>query len=269
MTINYQDHYDDPALYEYEYRRRRDDVNYYAALASSHLAAGSQVLDLCCGSGRVARAILRRDFHVVGVDRSEAMLARARASVARLPKRCRDHGEFICGDMRDLNLNRKFPLIISAFNSLEHLYSRADIERCLASVKRHLQPRGLFGFDVQMPDLSWLLRDPEKHWARTKFRHPATNQLLVYSTNHVYDPVAQVTSIRFYYEPLEAGPLKETAIVRLNQRKFFPAELRALLHYAGFEVISHDADFDGDDLDEFAESQVLLCRHLQDSTPGS
>ncbi len=259
------EHYIDAELYEHEYRRRREDVNYYTAMASGELPPGSDVLDLCCGSGRITRALLRAGFHVHGLDASEPMLERARLGVSRLPKRCRNNAEFVHGDMKNFDLGKRFPLIISAFNSFEHLYSRQDIEAALACVKQHLEPDGLFAFDVQMPDFAWLLKDPNKRWARTKFRHPITKQRLAYSTNHVYDPMRQIAFIRLYYEPLEDGPLKDTAVVNLSQRKFYPAELAALLHYAGLQVVRHRGDFAGDILDEFAESQVLLCRHAPKS----
>jgi len=265
IRVGSDEHYVDAELYEHEYRRRREDVNYYVAMAAGALAPGSEILDLCCGTGRVTRALLRAGFHVHGVDASEPMLERARLGVSRLPKRFRDNATLSQGDMRDFDLGRTFPLIICAFNSFEHLYSRQDVERTLACIKKHLEPDGLFAFDVQMPDLAWLLKDPGKRWARTKFRHPVTKQQLAYSTNHVYDPVRQIAIIRLYYEPLEDGPLKETAVVNLSQRKFYPAELAALLHYSGFGILRHRGDFGGDILDELAESQVLLCRHATES----
>lgn len=259
------EHYVDADLYEHEYKRRRDDVNYYVAMAAGELPPGAEILDLCCGSGRVTRALLRAGFVVQGLDASAPMLERARRGTAQLPKRFRDKASFVVGDMRNFDLGRQFPLVISAFNSFEHLYSREDIEAALACVRRHLTPDGVFAFDVQMPDLAWLLKDPDKRWARTKFKHPVTKQRLAYSTNHVYDPVRQIAFIRLYYEPLEDGPLEHEMVVNLSQRKFYPAELDALLHYNGFEVLRHRGDFGGDYLDEFAESQVLLCRLAPES----
>ncbi len=162
--------------------------------------------------------------------------------------------------MKDFNLGRRFPMVVMAFNSFEHLYTLPEIESCLRCVHQHLEPGGLFAFDVQLPQLAWLIKDPKKRWARTKFRHPTTRQRLAYSTNHDYDPVTQTAVIRLYYQPLGDGPIKKTEVVHLSQRKFFPAELMALLHYSRFEVIRQYGDFAGDKLDEFAESQVLLCR---------
>ncbi|MEM9074804.1 MAG: class I SAM-dependent methyltransferase, partial [Myxococcota bacterium] len=68
-------HYEDGQYYDQVYRRRRKDVRFYADLAE---ARGGPVLELGCGTGRVTRAIADRGMDVVGVDRMEPMLRRAR-----------------------------------------------------------------------------------------------------------------------------------------------------------------------------------------------
>jgi hypothetical protein len=48
-------------------------------------------------------------------------------------------------------------------------------------------------------------------------------------------------------------------VVKLSQRKFFPAELEALVAHAGFRVTERYGDFSFRPLDVAAESQVLVC----------
>src|SRR6185503_4555883 len=50
-----------------------------------------------------------------------------------------------------------------------------------------------------------------------------------------------------------------TRVVKLSQRKFFPAELEALVAHAGFRVAERYGDFSFRPLDGSAESQVLVC----------
>jgi hypothetical protein len=47
--------------------------------------------------------------------------------------------------------------------------------------------------------------------------------------------------------------------VKLSQRKFFPAELEALLAHGGFRVAERFGDFTGRPLDASAESQVIVA----------
>jgi hypothetical protein len=209
------------------------------------------------------------------VDRSPAMLDRLRDRVARLPGAAASRIEPVAGDLRTFSVGGRFPLAIAAFNVLEHLYTRGEVMACLERIAAHLTPDGAFAFDVQLPDLTWLARDSSRRWARTRFTDPTTGRAMVYSTNHDYDPVSQIVLIRLYYEPADqdagtgidpsgsgrdasaAGPT--VRVVKLSQRKFFPAELEALVAHAGFRVAERYGDFSFRPLDGAAESQVLVC----------
>lgn len=254
-----REHYADAALYDYEYRRRRADVAFYRDLAKQRLSPGDRILELGAGSGRVTVQLARAGFQVVALDASKPMLAKLRSRVAALPNAVARRITVVEGDLRSFELPGKFPLAIAVFNVLEHLYTRVEVDACLRSVARHLSPGGAFAFDVQLPDLAWLLRDPTKRWARTRFTDPTTGRAMFYSTNHDYDPVGQIALIRLYYEPVDGkGPTK---IVKLSQRKFFPAELEALVAHAGLRMVDRYGDFAWRPLDASAESQVLVCEH--------
>jgi SAM-dependent methyltransferase len=280
-----REHYADAALYDYEYRRRRADVTFYRELARRRGA--DRILELGAGSGRVTMPLARDGRSVVALDQSEAMLARLRTRIARLPAPVAKRITPVTGDLRTFSVAGRFPLAIAAFNVLEHLYTRGEVTACLQRIAAHLAPGGVFAFDVQLPDLAWLLRDPTKRWARTRFTDPTTGRAMFYSTNHDYDPVSQIALIRLYYEPAdepgrgspgtprrpgraslapathsvdrERGRRAAVRVVKLSQRKFFPAELEALVAHAGFRVLERYGDFSFRPLDGTAESQVLVC----------
>ena len=249
-----REHYADASLYDYEYRRRRADVTFYRELAKQR---GGPILDLGCGSGRALIPLARDGHRVTGIDQSDSMLAKLRARVADLPPAVRDRIAVAKGELCTFAVEGRFNLVTATFNVLEHLYTRGELAACLARVAAHLSPGGAFAFDVQMPDLAWLIRDPAKRWAKTRFTDPSTKRAMYYSTNHDYDPVGQIATIRLYYEPVDGrGPTK---IVKLSQRKYFPAELEALVAHAGFRVVERYGDFAWKPLDGYAESQVLIC----------
>jgi len=252
-----REHYSDAALYDYEYRRRRADVVFYRELAKKRLGESGRILELGAGSGRVTIALARAGYEVTAVDASKPMLDKLRSRVAALPGSVARRITIVEGDLRDFDVGKTFPLAVAVFNVLEHLYTRVEVDACLRCVERHLAPGGAFAFDVQLPDLAWLIRDPAKRWAKTRFTDPTTGRAMFYSTNHDYDPVGQIALIRLYYEPVDGkGP---TRIVKLSQRKFFPAELEALIAHAGLRVVERYGDFAWRPLDGTAESQVLVC----------
>ena len=63
----------------------------------------------------------------------------------------------------------------------------------------------------------------------------------------------------FQYDRTEDGEGPEEVAVQLSHRCFFPAELEALLHYNGFEVLARYGDFEQGELRGDSESQVLVC----------
>src|SRR5262249_7821642 len=106
--------------------------------------AGTRVLDLGCGTGSHALPLAARGYHVVGVDRSSAMLARARDKAAR---RGLDIS-FQQGDIRAVSLEERFDCVLLMFAVLGYQVEDADIEQTLACARCHLRPHGLLIFDV-------------------------------------------------------------------------------------------------------------------------
>jgi SAM-dependent methyltransferase len=252
------EHYVDAELYDFEYRRRRADVNHYRRLAAEHAPDGGAVLELGCGTGRILHALARDGHRAVGIDLSQSMLVRAAQRADKLPRAARERVRLVRADLRRFALGERFPLVICPFNALQHMYSRLDVEEALAAIKAHVAPGGRFAFDVLFPELGWLTRDPSRRWARTRFTHPGNGRRYEYSTSQSYDPIAQILHVRLHYRPLD-GKGREK-IVRLAHRQFFPQELSTLLAHAGFRVEERWGGFSGEPFDGDSDSQVLVCR---------
>jgi SAM-dependent methyltransferase len=133
--------YDDPALYDLENLWGPDD-DFYRSLALRH---GGPVLDLACGTGRLAMALAAAGLSVTGLDQSSLMLARARLQ---------DEAgtvSWIEGDFRHARLGRSFRLILMTGHAFQHCLTDDDQAAALATVAAHLAPDGIFAFDVLNP----------------------------------------------------------------------------------------------------------------------
>ncbi len=133
-----REHYADAALYDYEYRRRRADVTFYRNLARERDAR--HILELGAGSGRVTLPLARDGHRVVALDQAPAMLAKLRERVAAAPAAVAERITVARGDLRGFDVHGEFPLVIAAFNVLEHLYTRGEVDACLRCVADHLAP---------------------------------------------------------------------------------------------------------------------------------
>lgn len=267
MTLDFDlhagttDFYADPVYYDHEFRNRRADVDWYV---EQYLETEGPVLELAIGSGRIALKAVREGATVYGLDLSATMLERAAERRARLPKARRSHLQLARADMRDFAFGRTFGLVSCPFNAFMHLYTRQDAERCLAAARRALAPDGLFIVDVLMPDLDYFQRSPYKRFEGVTFTHPTLGTRYTYSEQSAWDPVSQINQMWFHYDKADAdGPGPEHYVVQLSHRYYYPQELQALLHYAGFEVLYALGDFDGGRLTPESDSMVLLCGHRE------
>lgn len=255
MRAGAEAHYRDAAYYEHAYRRRRHDVRFYAELAG---ARSGPILELGAGAGRVTLAMARAGADVVAIERIAEMRALFRRRLEREPARVRRRVELRAGDLRSVRLGRRFPLVVAPFNVFNHLYTRRDWERALATAREHLRPRGRLVFDVLLPDPVELARDPERAWRGRSVVHPADGRRYRYAESFEWDPATQVEMITMQFE--DAADPRRFFVVPLAQRHVFPAELEALLAYNGFRVEAHWGDFDGGPIVDGCESQVVIAR---------
>ena len=141
-------------------------------LVRRHRGRVRRALDLACGAGAAAVHLAREGYQVVGVDRSEAMLARARERAAREGVQV----TWLQQDMRELEVAPPVDLVTCLFDSVNHLLEPEDVRRTFRRVRQALAPGGLFVFDVttisalaqEWGDATWIEADtPEVFLAVT------------------------------------------------------------------------------------------------------
>jgi SAM-dependent methyltransferase len=255
--------FEDAALYDFEYRRRRADINFYRRLAQDRLSFSPQgpILDLACGTGRLLLPLLRDGHRVVGLDRSAAMLSAARKRVSRLGPSRRQACLLLRADLRAFSLAPRFSLAVAAFHSVQHLYALRDIRAFLRAARAALVPGGWLAFDVLPPDPHWVFRDPTRRWGRTLFRHPVSGQRLIYTNHHEYDRRRQVVHMRIYYQPVDelGKPTGPELVVRLCHRQLEPGLVQKLLTEEGFRLLASFGGFDGRPIDQDADEHIYVA----------
>jgi SAM-dependent methyltransferase len=109
-------------------------------LVGNQLSPGAEVLDLCCGTGQLARLLGDSGFRVTGIDNSPEMLklARINAPAAR----------FLLADARSFDIAPTFQAVFCTYDSLNHLLRAHEFRSALKNVARCLEKRGRFVFDL-------------------------------------------------------------------------------------------------------------------------
>lgn len=226
------------------------DVEWFRSVASG---AGGPVLELGCGSGRIAVALAGDGHTVVGLDRSPAMLVRA----AERAREARVVVELVVGDLRDFTLGRRFALVVIPFNTFL-MVPPDDRRSCLLRIREHLEPGGLLAIDVFQPDPSRIAGVDGGVVDEGSAGDPRTGERLTFftSTRATVDRTAHV---------LRVDAVDADGVVRRHERVLtlhflYRREAELQLAMAGFEVVSLHGDHEGTPADEHAARLLIVAR---------
>jgi SAM-dependent methyltransferase len=241
------------AYYDWENARTvgRRDVAFWREFAGRH---PGRVLELGCGTGRIAAPLARAGIPIVGIDRSAPMLSFALRRRRRLPRASRPM--LVRGDIRHLPFpDASFGVVLAPYGILQSLLSDEDVEATLSSAARVLVPGGRFGIDL-VPDVP--------RWREYRDRVTLRGRRGTAQT-----PIALVESVEqdrargltiFHHEYREGrGRGTKTARFTVTFRTLPVAAMRARLEAAGFEVDAVLGDHRGQPLSDEAESWILLA----------
>ena len=110
----------------------------------AHFSGKAKVLDVCCGTGHLARLLVSRGLRVTGIDVSPEMVRYARQNAP--------DAEFIVADCREFCPPGRFHGALCTFDSLNHILTQPELRQVFANVGRALRKGGLFAFDVLLED---------------------------------------------------------------------------------------------------------------------
>ena len=119
-------------LYDVDNRDNlHDDIPFYLEYAKQQQG---EILELGCGTGRVALALAAEGFRVTGLDLSQQMLDVFRDKLVTKPELA-DRIKLVHGNMADFSFDRKFSMVIAPFRAFQALTDDRDIDNSLACIR--------------------------------------------------------------------------------------------------------------------------------------
>jgi ubiquinone/menaquinone biosynthesis C-methylase UbiE len=207
---------------------------------TSQIRPAGRVLDVPCGTGRVAVPLAERGFDVAGLDISESALSVARAAGPGL--------DFRQGDMRVLPWpDNSFDAVLNLWTSFGYFETQAEDERVLAEFARVLVPGGVLVLDTV--NQAALVRG---------FRQQAWQELgdgTVVLQEHAYDLVTGRSQATWTF--LRRDERRELSF---DHRLYTTAEYVELLKRAGLEVTAFFGSADGSELTWDTWRQIIVAR---------
>lgn len=226
----------------------QEDLPFWMAQAEKY---GGPLLELACGTGRVAIPLAGKGYSLVGIDVAQSMLNEGKKKADPSLKI-----EWLLGDIRDFDLRREFPLIIFPFNALCHIETWQDFASLLKCIGKHLKEEGRFIIDVFNPSLEVLNRSEDLWYPHSVYSHPEGDKTIKGEERNRYNRATQINSIEIAFNSPGEPETRET----LTMRIYYPQELDALLYYSGFEVVEKYGDYDLSPFESSSPKQLVICR---------
>ena len=229
----------------------RRDVPFWCRLAA---AQPPPILELGCGTGRIALPIVKSGTPIVGIDRSEPMLDRARRRLRRA--KLTDRALLVRGDIRALPFRRRagFGCVIAPYGVLQSMTRERDLKAALASVAGVLRKDGLFALDL-VPDLP--------RWAeysrRTSLRGRHARGTLTLIESVRQEPARGLTIFDQEYVERRGG-VRRAHHFELAFRTLSVPQMTRRLEQAGFAIDAVLGDYQGGPWDPRADTWVILAR---------
>lgn len=256
-----------PHLYDW-YDEYPYDLEMWQALCRR---SGDPILDVACGTGRVAIDLARAGFTVAGIDLSPAMIMRAREKLECEDEQVRGRANFHVADMADFQLNQLFGTIIVPCFSFHELTTLEGQESCLHALQRHLNDGGTLILTLGVWTPPELTSEPEQPAEFGKPMeegfNPHTQAFTRMWSLSWGDPATLTKYHRFYFEEHdESGSLLRKFAVPeppdWHARRFLTQQdAQTLLKKHSFQVERLYGDWDLRPFDAQSRCMIFVCRH--------
>ncbi|MBQ6212184.1 MAG: class I SAM-dependent methyltransferase [Ruminococcus sp.] len=211
-----------------DYRKRGE--YFHSIIKRFKTTKDNILLDLACGTGSISEVMAGLGYDVIGVDNSDEMLGIA------IDKKF-DSGlniQYLCQDMRKLDMFGTIDVTICALDSINHLASLEDVRKVFEGVAFFSEQDGLFLFDVNTP---------------YKHRVVLANHTFTYETENVYcvwentlNPETLEVKMNLEFFEREENGLYSRSSDCFSERAFSEADIEGLLEECGFELLGKYGD---------------------------
>jgi SAM-dependent methyltransferase len=243
--------------YDVIHEELTDDIDFVLSLAEK---IGGPILELGCGTGRLAIPLARAGYRVTGLDNSTEMLAFAKHKLSSQTEIVKERARLLVGDMRRFELDDQFALAVISYNTFMHL-DRKGAEESLRCVRDHLSSDGWLLIDGLNP---FALKDisttniPE---LERELLDQVTGNIIRQFSCSSLEEETQELNITWTYEIVQAsGSSVRRFVVDSTFYYLFPHQAEILLSSAGFGLEALYGDYGREAFTEDSDHMLLMAR---------
>lgn len=235
------------------------DIPFYLKQA---VRVNGPILELACGTGRVAIPLAEAGYEMWGLEYSEKMIEQFQKKVSELPGEVAARIHIEHGDMSHFSMGRQFPMILLPCRSFQLLLDEELEKSCLKMVKDHLSANGTFIIDVanfgQRIGEGWGTDNEYFDWENVD---PRTGYTI--RRTHIRKKIdldRQIITPQKIYRVTKDDGTVETIIKHSPWRYFFENQIRELLVSSGFKIVNEFGNYDGEPIAKDMPEFIFVCQ---------
>lgn len=245
-------------LYDYDNRDNLIvDIPFYKEYA---LKTEGEVLELGCGTGRVALKLAEDGFKVTGLDLSDNMLKVFNEKLKDLPYR--DNITLVNGNMDKFDLMKKFELIIAPFRAFQALTEEEDVVGCLNCIREHLSDKGLFIINVFRPykelDETWCY-DEVIQWETIDDN--TGDKIVKKHWGDKIDTINQIIFPHFAFEITDNDGNMRRVEEHLKLKYYYYNQIAKYIEDAGLSIVEKYGWYDKSSIEDGREL-IFVCKKI-------
>jgi SAM-dependent methyltransferase len=255
---NFEDPYAElPDLYDLEHAGFGDDIELYLRLSE---VVGDPILELGCGTGRVLAPLAAAGHRITGIDRSRAMLDRAREWLQTQAGSLLERVTLAEGSMTEAECapGGPFGLVIFSLNGLMHVSTMAGQRAALASARRALDPRGMLVIDILNPTPELLTTLDGRVQHEGSWRKPEGTVIDRFSAR-THDAAEQRIDTELWYDLTDPEGHIRRVRSGFPMRYLVASELTLLLEVSGFVEWKYYGSYDLDPFDDRSDRLIVTA----------
>jgi SAM-dependent methyltransferase len=206
--------------------------------------------------------LAKAGFEVIGLDNSEAMLARAReqTSINALEELV----HLVRGEITAFDLAMRFPLITVPFNTWLHIPGRQARLSALECISRHLLPGGQLAVDLPAPST---IVDVEHDGAMVLegvFAGKEEKERLLQFSSTRLDREQQILHVTWIYDLLKANGGLKRATVSMPLHYLFPRQIESSLREVNLKLKTLWGTYDRSPYSAASKNMIVLAEKPSD-----
>ena len=230
-----------------------DDLYFYLSLVEE-----GRVLDLGCGTGRLALPLAQHGFEIVGVDRSAAMLKRAKQRAASLGIEAIHWRE---AEVTELALGEQFDLVMFSYNGFFHLRTREAQRKTLRMMAAHTAPDGLMVLDLSNP-LNYIRSDEAHGFVVERSFTDERGYDVIQQTLTTLDRASQMMDVTYIYDYTDENGLLRRDTVPMHFRLVTALELELLIEMEVKSPLEFFGNYDGQPYEEDSSRLIAVIGEM-------